>query len=230
MSTKLQVMDPRYRASAERVRSLLSRGAVSPAGFRSALTEVPPSDRDAWVDIVFGFSELPDDGPGLPSGCVPYLPCPVDALLRVVEHADVQATDVFVDVGSGLGRAAAVVHSLTGAAAIGLEIQPQLLNASREVTTRLNLSRLKLVHGDAADLTGRLMIGSVFFLYCPFSGARLEQVLADLEPIARTRTIRVCCVDLPLPSCSWLTLAAPAWADLAIYRSTLLDPVASAVS
>ncbi len=221
-------MDPIHRASAEHVRSLLAHGAVSPSAFRCALTDVPPSDRDAWVDVVFGFSELPDDGPALPPGCVPYLPCPVDALLRVVEHAEVQGSDVFVDVGSGLGRAAAVVHSLTGAAAIGLEIQPELLHASREVTTRLNLSRLSLLHGDAAELTGYLLVGSVFFLYCPFSGERLAQVLADLEPIARTRTIRVCCVDLPLPPCDWLTLATPAWADLAIYRSTLLDPGAEA--
>jgi len=63
----------------------------------------------------------------------------------------------------------------------------------------------------------------VFFLYCPFSGARLERVLDDLESIARTREIRVCCVDLPLPPRAWLALAAPPSGDLAVYRSTLLD-------
>ena len=55
---------------------------------------------------------------------MPYLPCPVDTLLRVIEHAPLGAADVFVDVGSGLGRAAALVHLLTGARAVGLEVQP----------------------------------------------------------------------------------------------------------
>jgi hypothetical protein len=135
----------------------------------------------------------------------------------------VQASDVFVDVGSGVGRAVALVHLLTGASAIGIEIQGALVLASRDLTTRLNLSRLSLVEGDAAVLTRLITIGSVFFLYCPFSGDRLERVLDDLETIAGTREIRVCCVDLPLPRRSWLTLASPPYADLAVYRSTRLD-------
>ena len=44
-----------------------------------------------------------------------------------------QASDVFVDVGSGLGRAAALVHLMTGARAIGLEVQPALVAAARDI-------------------------------------------------------------------------------------------------
>jgi hypothetical protein len=58
-------------------------------------------------------------------------------------------------------------------------------------------------------------------LHCPFSGERLAKVIAHLEAIARTKTIRVCCVDLPLSPCSWLSLERQLSADLAIYRSTL---------
>ena len=184
---------------------------------------VPPTERDAWLDIVFGLGELPDDGPELPRGCVPYLPCPVDALLRMVEQAPVRASDIFVDVGSGVGRAAALVHLLTGASVIGLEIQHHLVLSARDLAARLQISRISCVEGDAATLTGLIATGSVFFFYCPFSGERLAKVLTDLESIARTRTIRVCCVDLPLPPCSWLTLESSASGDLAIYRSTLHD-------
>ena len=62
--------------------------------------------------------------------------------------------------------------------------------------------------GDAAEIVPQLTAGSVFFLYCPFSGPRLVKLLADLEPIARTRPIRVCAVDLPLPPCPWLQVGA----------------------
>lgn len=220
----LESMDTEHRTSAEQTRALLLRSQLTAAAFRSALTGVPPAERDAWLDRVLELDRVRvDDGPELPRGCVPYVPCSVDALLRMVERAGVQSSDVFVDVGSGLGRAAVLVHLLTGASAIGIEIQSPLVLASRALATRVKVSRFSPIRGDAAQLTGLLMIGSVFFLYCPFSGQRLQKVLDDLEHIARTRPIRVCCVDLPLPPCPWLTLLSPSEGDLAVYRSTLLD-------
>lgn len=214
-------MDARDRETADWIRSQLGRGVPDPGRFRAALLEVPPRDRDVWVDRVLGLDEILEDDPALPAGCVPYLPSSVDVLLRVVDHAPVRASDVFVDVGSGPGRAAAVVHLLTGAGAIGLEIQPRLVVAARELAARLSVPRVACVEGDAASLAGSITIGGVFFLYCPFGGYRLAQVLADLESIAQTRPIRVCCVDLPLPPCPWLTPDPSPWGDLTIYRSNL---------
>lgn len=202
--------------------ALLASGQATPARFRTALMKVPAAQRDAWLDLVFGLAELPDDGPQLPRGCTPYLPCPVDALLRMLKHAEVHSGDVFVDVGSGLGRAAALAQLLTGAASIGIEIQPELVQASRALARRLNVSRFSVVEGDAAQLTEFISIGSVFFLYCPFSDQRLERVLDGLAAIAQTRQIRVCCVQLPLPSRPWLTPLALPYEDLAVYRSSPL--------
>jgi hypothetical protein len=59
------------------------RGLEDPYLFRDALLRVPPGERDAWLDSIFGLGDLPDDGPDLPRGCVPYLPSSVDTLLRV---------------------------------------------------------------------------------------------------------------------------------------------------
>ncbi len=212
-------MDDSERESARRIRALLEQTPRDPALFRAALASLPSVARDACVDGALGFGELPEDGPALPSGCVPYLPCPVDALLRLVEHAPVRASDVFVDVGSGLGRAAALVHLLTGARAVGIEIQPPLVSAARAHATRLRLPDLSFVEGDAVERAAALAAGSVFLLYCPFSGDRLARLLDLLEPVARARPIRVCCVDLPLPARDWLTLAASPSPALAIYRS-----------
>ena len=94
--------------------------------FRAALLDVPPAERDAWLDRLLGIDGLPDDDPALPRGCVPYLPCAVDAVLRVVDLAALTAADVVVDVGAGVGRAAALLHLLTGAAIVGIELQPAL--------------------------------------------------------------------------------------------------------
>jgi SAM-dependent methyltransferase len=190
-----------------------------PAAFRAALLDVPVGERDAWVDLVLGLDDLPLDGPALPAGGVPYLPCSVEVLLRVVDEAPVRSTDVFVDVGAGPGRVIALIHLLTGAETIGIEIQPQFVRAAHRLIARLGLSRVRCIEGDAATLGAAMPLGSVFFLYCPFSGARLEKVLDDLEPIARTRPIRLCCVDLPLPPRSWLTRQPGEGGALEIHRA-----------
>jgi len=220
----LPAVDVELCQSADRMRSLLESAWATPAVFRTALDQVPPAERDAWLDRVLDLDAIPADSPALPRGCVPYLPCPVDALLRLVDRVGVHATDVFVDLGAGVGRAAALVHLLTGATTIGIEIQPALVLASRALSTRLKGLRFAAVEGDAARLAGYITIGSIFFLYCPFGSDRVEAVLDDLELIAHTRPIRVCSVDLPLPPRPWLALDAdPAFGDLAVYRSTLLD-------
>jgi SAM-dependent methyltransferase len=215
-------MEDRHRESADLIRSQIQHEQHDPEAFRAALLNVGPTERDAWLDRVLGLRDLPDDGPDLPRGCVPYVPSSVDALLRMVEQARVRSSDVLVDVGSGLGRAAAFVHLLTGAGVIGIEVQSGLVCAARDLATRLLVSRVSFIEGDAVTLTGFIAIGSVFFFYCPFSGDRLVKVLGDLEVIARSRMIRVCCLDLPLPPCPWLTLESQLAGDLAIYRSTLL--------
>jgi predicted RNA methylase len=212
-------MDERHRESAELLRAELERGVRDPRAFRAALLEVPPAARDGWLDHVLGLSEISADSADLPRECVPYLPCSVDALLRVVERADIGPSDVFVDVGAGVGRASAFVHLLTGAGAIGIEVQHGLVTTARDLAKRLGLKRVSTVEGDAIDLVGAMTFGSVFFFYCPFSGARLTRVMTDLEAIARARPIRVCCVDLPLPPHAWLDPDPRGSDNVAVHRS-----------
>jgi predicted RNA methylase len=190
---------------------------MSRVGFRAALEAIPERARDGFIDRVFGLEDLPQDGPELPRGCVPYLPTPVNALLKMIDCAGLSSSDVFVDLGAGLGRTLALIHFLTGANAIGIEIQSELVRGSRELASRLNARDISVIEGDAVELARELTTGSVFFLYCPFSGDRLERVIDDLEPMARQRAIRVCSVDLPLPSRRWLTPLSLS-SDLAVYR------------
>ena len=115
-----------------------STGSTNPGAFRAALLKVAPTQRELPGSTACSrLRDLPDDGPEIPRGCVPYVPCSVDALLRMVEQARVRSSDVFVDVGCGPGRAAAFVHLLTGAGAIGIEVQSGgLVCAARNLTTR----------------------------------------------------------------------------------------------
>lgn len=197
-------MDDRLRAAALRLRSQLTAGQAPPSACRAALASVPFAERDAWIDSVLGLGGLPEDG-RLPAGCVPYLPCPVDALMRAGQLLELQPADTFVDVGAGVGRAALVVHLMFGVAALGVEIQPRLVQEAREVMARLAVRDIPIVLGDAVERTEALERGSVFFLYCPFSGARLHKLLACIERIACSRRVRICSVDIPIPPLDWLS-------------------------
>jgi SAM-dependent methyltransferase len=212
-------MHERDRESAARVAERIASGRHDRAAFRRALKDVPAPARDAWLDHVLGLGGIPEDGPELPRDGVPYLPSSVDSIVRAVDRAGVDASDVFVDVGSGIGRAALAAHLLTGASAVGIDIQPRLVKAARDRALELGLTDVSFVHGDAAEEAPRLTRATVFFLYCPFSGARLAALLGGLEPIARRHPLRLCCVDLPLPAVSWLT-AERVDRDLVVYRAT----------
>jgi SAM-dependent methyltransferase len=208
------------RDAANLVRTLLLGNVVTPAIFRAKLADIPPRDRDRWLDLLWDVDEIPPDDPKLPRGCAPYLPCPVATVLEAVQRAGVTSNDVFVDVGSGTGRTALLANLLTGAGCIGVEIQPALVEAARARAAWLNLDRTRFVQGDAADLLRFITIGTVFFLYCPFGGERVQRVLDDLEAIARTRQIRVCCVHMPPLERPWLVQLPSTAADLHVYRST----------
>ncbi|HEY6728404.1 MAG TPA: methyltransferase domain-containing protein [Polyangiaceae bacterium] len=201
------------------LRSLLVNRQATPALFRSRLNDVPLELRDRWLDLVWDVEEIADDHPALPRGCVPYLPCPVATVVDAVQQARVTSTDVFVDIGSGTGRTAFLAHALTGAGCIGIEIQPALVRAATGRAAWLNLSRTRFIEGDAADWVRFMTTGTVFFLYCPFSGDRLQRFLDELEDVARARRIRVCCVDMPPLERPWLTPLPSMSVDLDVYQS-----------
>lgn len=217
-SQSLPTDDPQ-RSAATWMRSLLVSSQAPPAMVRSTLNDVPRELRDRWVDLVWDIEEIPDDHPVLPRGCVPYLPCPVATVVEAVRQARVTSTDVFVDVGSGTGRTAFLAHVLTGAGCVGIEVQPALVKAAAGRAAWLNLDRTRFIEGDAVDWVRFMTVGTVFFLYCPFSGSRLQRFLDALEDVARARPIRVCCVDLPPLDCPWLTPIPSASVDLHLYQS-----------
>jgi ubiquinone/menaquinone biosynthesis C-methylase UbiE len=183
----------------------------------TAIRAIPPRDRDLWLDAVLGLEEVPDDMPGLPPGSVPYLPCAVDTLLEVALGAPVGADDVFVDLGAGLGRVVTLVHLISGARAVGLELQPALVAQSREVAGGLGLTGVELLEGDAAAV--ELPAGTVFFSYASFGRQVLGRVLERLEPMARRRPLVLCAVGFDLPELAWLRPRASALSELVFYDS-----------
>jgi SAM-dependent methyltransferase len=120
---------------------------------------------------------------------VAYQPTPAHIIFELVERAGFRKRDIFYDVGSGLGQVVILAHLLSGVAAKGIEYDPAYCEYARRCAQALDLSGIEFVHADAreADYAG----GTVFFLYTPFEGRMLQQVLERLRMEAKTRTIRV---------------------------------------
>ncbi len=219
-----------WKASADAVRAWITAGNQDPARFRAQLEQVPRGSRDVWVDRVFGIEHIAADGAHLPRGCSPYLPCPVDSLVRGLDLAQVRPTDVVIDVGSGVGRAALLVRLLTGASVVGIEVQPALVAQSREHLRQMNVSGVCVIEGEAAKLARYVVTATTFFLYCPFSGSRLNHFLDGIAGIAKTHALRICSVDLELPLRSWFQRLRSPHPDVSVYQSNLRYHTAGARS
>ena len=168
--------------------------------FLERLLAIPVDERDAWVDGVLGIESPPPDR-DLPRGAVPYLPCGVAEILAMVRGIPLAATDTLVDLGAGLGRVALLAHLLTGARAIGIELQADLVAAARARTEALGLPEVEFIHG---DMTGHIPDGTVLFMYAPCNGASFAHLLRRIEEVAGRHRIVLCAVDVVVPEVAWL--------------------------
>jgi hypothetical protein len=208
-------MDETLRREALAAREEVRSGRLRGATLREMLLAVPFRERDVFVDVLLGLPEAPEEQPGLPLDTVPYLPCGVDALLRVVEEAPVGPGDVFVDLGAGLGRPAMLVHLLSGARAVGVELQGPLVTQARETAGGLGLTDVTFLAGDAAVLD--VPEGTVFFIYASFGRPALERVLARLEQVAARRRFVLCAVDFEVHDRPWLSARSSSSVELVFY-------------
>ena len=146
--------------------------------------------RDELVSSILQFSE-PDelDRYRLPE-MVPFQPTPVRHILDLIDASLLSEDDVFVDLGSGLGHVPLLVSMLKGVRSVGIEVQAAYVESAQECARSLRLNRVGFVAADAraADLSS----GTVFYLYTPFKGSILADVLSMLRRESMRRSIKIC--------------------------------------
>lgn len=93
-----------------------------------------------------------------------YAGSPLEAIDAALEVADVQPSDVVLDIGCGDGRVCVLAAKRFGARAIGIELDGNLAALSRETAHRNRVSdRVSIVRGDA--LTADLSAATVVYVY-----------------------------------------------------------------
>ena len=210
------------RERARAARADIQAGTLRGAALLMLLLSVPFRERDAWVDELLALEPAPLDDSQLPRGAVPYLPSGVEEILATMQEAPLRSQDQFVDLGSGLGKVVILVHLLSGASALGVELQEPLVRSATACATQLALPAVSFVHESATDIE---LDGSVFFLYAPCNGEMLTRVLARLEQVARRRRIVVCAVQLEFGEVPWLVARKSSSVSLVFYDSICAEDV-----
>lgn len=144
---------------------------------------------DTLIAGVLDFKE-PGDVPEPGADMVFYQPTPARDIFDFIERAAITPRDVVIDLGSGLGHVTLLTAICTEARCIGVELQPAYVTSARQCASELQVRRARFIEQDVrrADLSD----GTVFYLYTPFSGAILREVLAMLERESKARAIRLC--------------------------------------
>jgi SAM-dependent methyltransferase len=170
--------------------------AMGPSEMLTWLASLPPHARDAAAEDYLGIGGVPAPSSSSPGDhLVGYHASGVASVVRALVEVPVDAGDVVIDLGAGLGKVVFLAHLLTTATARGIEIQPALVKRARAAAAALGV-HVGFTLGDArhADLDD----GTVFFLYAPFTGPVLADVVRRLHAVAERRAIVVCALGIDL--------------------------------
>lgn len=138
---------------------------------------------------VLAIDEPDVEQPAPPPEMVFYQPTPARHIIDGIHRANIAGSDVVMDLGAGLGHVPILVHVLTGARTLGVEREPAYVARAMEAVSGLGLHDVHVAVGDARDAD--LSEADVFYLFTPFIGTVLRDVVAKIEREARQRHVRV---------------------------------------
>ena len=158
------------------------------------LVALPPSERDAAFERQLGiFGETNSISPG--DELIGYHASALAPVVAALIETGADEEDLFVDLGCGLGKVTALARLISGARVRGIELQQELISRAPK------LAGVEYFHGDVRDAP--LDDGTIFYLYNPFSGDVLTQVLSRLREVSTKRAITICTLGLSLKE-DWL--------------------------
>jgi hypothetical protein len=182
------------------LRKKISAGTFTPSSFKRMIAQYLQDTDSHGAAIGYDhldifLNELLSDQPAPEAmlqrmpGMAFYQKTPARIIFELTERAALNQHDLFFDLGSGLGQVVILVHLLTGIAARGVEYEPAYSHYAETCSSHLHLSNVQFVNQDARK--GDYSQGTVFFMYTPFEGCMLEEMLAILQKVAAKKVIRI---------------------------------------
>ncbi|MCC3158243.1 hypothetical protein LJ737_13425 [Hymenobacter sp. 15J16-1T3B] len=195
LQTQLEAVDQRLF---QRLQADIRAGRLAPAELRALLTAYagppdpdPEATRydhlDALTNGLFPVPAQPLQPQFSDPEMVYYQKTPARIISRLA--ARLAPADVLYDLGSGLGQVPLLVHLLSGATTHGIEIEPGYCQYAQACAEVLDLPHVRfhcldVRRADLADATA-------FYLFTPFTGSIMREVLVQLRKLARHRALKL---------------------------------------
>jgi hypothetical protein len=172
--------------------------------------EIGYDNLDIFINGLSPLQAMPEQTKDLEPEMVYYQKTPARIVFELIDKSHFVKEDVFFDLGSGLGQVAILVNLLAGIIVKGVEFEPAFCNYAKNCAAELNLCNVTFINTDArkADYSE----GTIFFMFTPFKGEILQDVLEILRKESLLRKIKIitygpCTAQVALQS--WLDFAAP---------------------
>jgi precorrin-6B methylase 2 len=119
---------------------------------------------------------------------VQYQPVSYPDMREILGQLRITNDDVFLDYGSGMGRAVCLAATYPFRSVLGLEISTELCQIARRnvqrVQNKLRCKKIEIIQANALDYLVPAD-ASIIFLFNPFGGAALARVLDNIGDSAR---------------------------------------------
>ena len=116
----------------------------------------------------------------------PYVPTPQAVVDRMLDMAQVKASDMVIDLGSGDGRIMITAAKRHGARGFGVEIDPRLVKRSNEEAKRVGVAeRVKFLQQDLFSTDFHEAAVLALYLLPDVNIALRPKILAELRPGTR---------------------------------------------
>jgi len=193
------------------------------AGCNEYPEDIGYDNLDIFINGLSPFQTIPEPTKDLHPEMVYYQKTPARIIFELIEKCPVMKADVFFDIGAGLGQAAILVNLLAGITVKGIEFEPAFCEHARACAAELSLPDVTFINADArqADYSD----GTIFFMFTPFRGEIMQEVLAMLRKVSLSKEIRIvtygpCTAQVALQS--WLEMDTREESDiyrLAVFKS-----------
>ena len=180
-----------------RLRNRIKDDGLRQSAFKNLVNEFVRFDGDDRgydnLDLFINglFSDLPVPEPlrDREPGMVYYQKTPARIVFEMADYCVHDAEEIFVDIGSGLGQVVILMQLLTGMTSTGIEFEPSYCQYARGCASALGLPETHFINENA--LQADYSKAKIFFLYTPFVGAMMQQVLELLRNESLKRTFHV---------------------------------------
>jgi len=172
----------------EEFRKLLAKYLDLNAGHFSVAAPVY-DNLDTFINRLLCFDHVPQQQAVLEPEMIYYQKTPARVVLEIAKRCIFSPEDVFVDIGSGLGQTSMLINLLSGIKSVGIEFDLAFCDYAKVRASKLNMPKVTFIHADARR--ANYANGTVFYLFTPFRGSVLRDVLASLQKQSNSRKIRL---------------------------------------